>query len=130
MKFPYKKSKNRFNLIIGILWLVLFIADLIFDQKLVWYSVFKGILAISYITMYLYGRKNRHFEITEEHIKLFHIPSKEIKIKDITDIKKVFDEYQIISSTTTIKISTQSLDKDYKNLFEEKITEIQNTLSI
>jgi len=130
VKFPYKKSKNRFNLIIGILWLVLFIADLIFDQKLVWYSVFKGILAISYITMYLYGRKNRHFEITEEHIKLFHIPTKEIKIKDITDIKKVFDEYQIISPKTTIKISTQGLDKDYKNLFEEKITEIQNTLSI
>lgn len=129
MKFPYKKSKNRFNLIIGILWLVLFIADLIFDQKLVWYSVFKGILAISYITMYLYGRKNRHFEITEEHIKLFHIPSKEIKIKDITDIKKVFDEYQIISSTTTIKISTQSLDKDYKDLFEEKIEEIRLLLN-
>lgn len=130
MKFPYKKSKNRFNLIIGILWLVLFIADLIFDQKLVWYSVFKGILAISYITMYLYGRKNRHFEITQNTIKLYQIPTKEIKIKDITDIKKVFDEYQIISPKTTIKISTQGLDKDYKNLFEEKITEIQNTLSI
>ena len=129
MKFPYKKSKNTFNLILGILWLLLFITDLFFDKKLAWFTVFKGILAISYIAMFLYGIKNRHFEITEERIKLFHIPSKEIKIKDIIDIKKVFDEYQIISLTTTIKISTQSLDKDYKNLFEEKMEEIRLVLN-
>jgi len=129
VKFPYKKSKNTFNLILGILWLLLFITDLFFDKKLAWFTVFKGILAISYIAMFLYGIKNRHFEITEERIKLFHIPSKEIKIKDIIDIKKVFDEYQIISLTTTIKISTQSLDKDYKNLFEEKMEEIRLVLN-
>ena len=129
MKFPYKKSKNRFNLILGILWLVLFIADIFYDQKLVWYSVFKGILAASYIFIFFYETKKRYFEITPDAIKLYQLPTKEIKIKDITDIKKVFDEYQIISPTTTIKISTQSLDKDYKDLFEEKIEEIRLLLN-
>lgn len=129
MKFPYKKSKNRFNLILGLLWLVLFIGDVFFDQKLVWYSVFKGILAISYIFLFFYETKKRYFEITPDAIKLYQLPTKEIKIKDITDIKKVFDEYQIISPQRTIKISTQSLDKDYKDLFEEKIEEIRLLLN-
>ena len=126
MKIPYKKSKNIFNLILGIVWLVLFVGDFFFEQKLMWYSVFKGILAISYITMYLYGRKNKYFEITEEHIKLYYFPSKEIKIKDITAIKKdIFGEYEIKSATTTIKIATQSLDTAYKDLFKEKIEKIR-----
>ena len=129
MIFPYKKSKNNFNLIIGVLWLVLFIADLFFDKKLDWYSAFKGILATSYIFIFFYGTKKRYFEITSDAIRLYQFPSKEIKINAITDIKKVFDEYQLTSSMTTIKISTQNLDKEHKNLFEEKIEEIRLLLN-
>ena len=81
------------------------------------------------IFAFFYETKRRYFEITPDVIKLYQLSTKEIKIKDITDIKKVFDEYQIISPTTTIKISTQVLDKEYKELFEQKIAEIQNTLS-
>lgn len=128
MKFPYKKSRNRFNLIMGILWFVMSGIDFIFDN-IGWFTFFKLLSFGFFIFLYLNGTKKGYFEITEEHIKLFHIPAKEIKIKDITDIKKVFDEYQIISPTTTIKISTQSLDKDYKDLFEEKIEEIRLLLN-
>ena len=125
MKFPYKKSKNRFNLIVGLLWLVLFIVDIILDQQFEWFSLFKIVMTFFFLFQYFYGTTKKYFEITDEHIKMPSIPVKEIKIKDIKEIKKVFDEYEIKSEKTKIKISTQSLDKDYKDLFEEKIDEIK-----
>jgi len=113
----------------GILWFVMFGTDFIIDNAS-WFTFFEFIFCMFFLFQYVYGTQKGYFEITPDAIKLYQLPTKEIKIKDITDIKKVFDEYQIISPKTTIKISTQGLDKDYKNLFEEKITEIQNTLSI
>lgn len=129
MKFPFKKSKNIFSLMIGVLWLILFIADVVLDEKWNWFTCFKLILALSYILLFFFNRNQKYFEITDEHIKMPSIPVKEIKIKDITEIKKVFDEYEIKSEKTKIKISTQSLDKDYKDLFEEKIEEIRLQLN-
>lgn len=128
MKFPYKKSKNRFNLIIGLLWLLLFTADFFLSENFRWFSVWQIVMAFLFLFQYFYLTKKKYFEITDEYIRLFHISVKEIKIKDITEIKKVFDEYEIKSGTSKIKISTQGLDKDYKDLFEQKIQEIQNLL--
>ncbi len=110
---------------IGVLWLVLFIVDIILDQQFEWFSLFKIVMTFFFLFQYFYGTTKKYFEITDEHIKMPSIPVKEIKIKDITEIKKVFDEYEIKSEKTKIKISTQSLDKDYKDLFEEKIDEIK-----
>ncbi|MGE4347863.1 MAG: hypothetical protein AB7D46_10675 [Flavobacteriaceae bacterium] len=129
MKFPYKKFTNRLNLTMGILWFVMFGTDFIIDNAS-WFTFFEFIFCMFFLFQYVYGTQKGYFEITQNTIKLYQIPTKEIKIKNITDIKKVFDEYQIISPKTTIKISTQSLDKEHKELFEQKITEIQNTLSI
>lgn len=113
----------------SILWLVMSGIDFFIDN-VSWFTFFEIIFSLFFGFQYIYGTKKGYFEITPDVIKLYQLSTKEIKIKNITEIKKVFDEYQIISPTTTIKISTQGLDKDYKNLFEEKITEIQNTLSI
>lgn len=129
MKFPFKKSKNIFSLIIGLLWLVLFVADLIIDEKYRWLNLFKIVIAFFFLFQYFYGTTKKYFEITDDYIKLFYIPEKEIKIKNITEIKKMFDEYEIKSDTTTIKISTESLDKEHKVLFEEKIEEIRLQLN-
>ena len=127
MKIPYKKSRNIFNLILGILWLVLFIGDLFFEKKLKWFSIFKLVMSILFLFQYFYRTKKGYFEITDEHIKLFHFQPKEIKIKDITAIKKnIFDEYEIKSAITTIKIATQNLDTEHKDLFKGKIEEIRS----
>ncbi|SRR5690554_358447 len=112
----------------SILWLVMSGIDFFIDN-VSWFTFFKIIFSLFFGFQYIYGTKKGYFEISQDTIKLYQFPSKEIKIKDITEIKKVFDEYQIISPTTTIKISTQGLDKDYKNLFEEKIEEIRLLLN-
>lgn len=125
MKFPYKKSKNRFNLIIGLLWLGLFVTDIFLNEDFRWFSVWQFVLAVFFLFQYFYGTKKKYIEITNEHIRLFQIPVKEIKIGDITEIIKRFDQYEIKSATTKIKISTQNLDKEHKDLFEKKIQEIQ-----
>jgi len=111
----------------GILWFLMFAADFIIDT-VSWFMFFKLLFCIFFVFQYVYGTRNGYFQITENTIKLYQIPLKEIKIEDIISIDKIFDEYKIKSVTTTIKISTQALDKNYKNLFEEKIQEIRNKL--
>lgn len=113
----------------GLLWLGLFIADIIFDETLRWTAYFKIVMACLFLFQYFYGTTKPYFEITDQYIRILKIFSKEIKIRDITEINKKFDEYEIKSDTTTIKISTQNLDQEHKILFEEKIEEIRLQLN-
>ena len=129
MKFPYKKFTNRLNLTMGILWFVMFGADFIIDNAN-WFTFFEFIFCMFFLFQYVYGTRKGYFEITPNTIKLYQIPTKEINIKNIISVEKVFDEYRIKSTGTSIKISTQVLDKEYKELFEQKIEEIKNSLSI
>jgi hypothetical protein len=124
MKFPYKKSTNRLNLIILLLWTALTIADIALDNMR-WITVFKAVLAVFYAYQYFYGKQKGYFEITDKSIKIYQLPQKEIALKDLVEIEKKFDEYYFKSKEQTIKISNQSLDKNYKELLNKKVEEIK-----
>lgn len=124
MKFPYKKSTNRLNLIMLLLWTALTIADITLDNMR-WITVFKAVLAVFYAYQYFYGKQKGYFEITNKSIKIYQLPQKEIVLKDLVEIEKKFDVYYFKSKDKTIKISHQALDKNYKELLDKKVEEIK-----
>jgi len=124
MKFPYKKSTNRLNLIMLIVWTALATADIALDN-MSWIIVFKVVLAVFYAYQYFYGKQKGYFEITNKSIKIYQLPQKEIALKDLVEIEKKFDVYYFKSKDKTIKISHQALDKNYKELLDKKVEEIK-----
>lgn len=124
MKFPYKKSTNRLNLIMLIVWTALATADIALDNMR-WIIVFKVVLAVFYAYQYFYGKQKGYFEITNKSIKIYQLPQKEIALKDLVEIEKKFDVYYFKSKDKTIKISHQALDKNYKELLDKKVEEIK-----
>ncbi len=124
MKFPYKKSTNRLNLIMLIVWTALATAVIVLDNMR-WIIVFKVVLAVFYAYQYFYGKQKGYFEITNKSIKIYQLPQKEIALKDLVEIEKKFDEYHFKSKEQTIKVSHQSLDKNYKELLDKKVEEIK-----
>ena len=124
MKFPYKKSTNRLNLIMLIVWTALATADIALDNMR-WIIVFKVVLAVFYAYQYFYGKQKGYFEITNKSIKIYQLPQKEIVLKDLVEIEKKFDVYYFKSKDKTIKISHQALDKNYKELLDKKVEEIK-----
>ncbi len=124
MKFPYKKSTNRLNLIMLIVWTALATADIVLDNMR-WIIVFKVVLAVFYAYQYFYGKQKGYFEITNKSIKIYQLPQKEIVLKDLVEIEKKFDVYYFKSKDKTITISHQALDKNYKELLDKKVEEIK-----
>lgn len=125
MKFPYKKSINRLNLIMFILWTTLAVADILLHTTW-WITGFKVVLAVFYAFQYFYGNQKGYFEITDKSIKIYQLPQKEIALKDLVEIEQKFDEYSFKSKDQTIKISHQSLDKKHTDLLDKKVKEIKD----
>jgi len=104
MKFSYSKKRLYVNLILGILWTVIALSYFFTNEEIKWNVYATLILAILYITMFLYENIQKYIEVTEDKIKVNSIPSKEINLNELTDLKYYADDYTFKTPSKSIKI--------------------------
>jgi len=121
MKIKYKKKRLKYNLIWGIIWLILGLLNLNTEDKIRWTDYGYIIIGILYLGQFFY-EYYKHYLTIENGMIFKNTPfSKKINLTEITWIKKVFDEYILITDNTKIKLKIELID-------EKSLTDLNNVL--
>lgn len=117
------------NLILGILWLGIGISYF-YEQndQLKYKPYFVLTLGILYILLFVYDFKQKYFEIMKDKIKIKTIPSKEINLKELTEVKYYADDYIFKTPNKTLKIVKSQINKKQLPEFENFFANLQNEL--
>ena len=124
----YKKSRLRFNLLIGLFWFLLGFTGIFIKSRSYWPDYGFIFISILYLSTYFYYKKNHYLIITDNKIVLNKLIKKRIDINNIKKIKRFSGEYTLISNDTELKINTELIENDFLldlNEYLEKI-EIKN----
>ncbi|MAD96536.1 MAG: hypothetical protein CMB99_04330 [Flavobacteriaceae bacterium] len=125
MKIPYKKQHQRFNLFLGIIWLIHFLFNLYEDKELRLFNVMWLILSIIYLSMYFYNRKAKYLTIENGIIKQNVLFGTYVKIDDITNIKYFAGEYTLSTKSGGMKINTHHIDPEYFEVLKNELLKIK-----
>ncbi len=112
MKIKFKKKRLYAHLILGLVWIVLGIASLIFGVGLGWSNYGYSIIGILYIGHYLHDVTNQYLTIENGTIKKNGLYGfgKKINLNDINWIKKFAGDYTLKTQTRELKIDTSLID--------------------
>jgi predicted membrane protein len=121
MIIRYKKKRTRFLLIMIVLWFVLLIANLLFNEFNKWSQSIGIILPLLFITTYAYQYLNQYLTIENELIYLNSPFSKKMELKEIKNIKKFAGEYILKSDEKELRIDTTLIDQESLTYLNEKL---------
>lgn len=128
MKFSYANKRLYLNLVLGILWTIIGSSYFFEKENMKWNHYLFIVLGLLYLMMFAYEYLNKYFEITNEKIKLFSIPQKEIKISDIEEAKYYADEYTFKTKNKSLKIVKSQINKTQLSELESFFTNLQTEL--
>ena len=83
MKFSYSNKRLYINLVLGILWTIIGTSYFFDKENMRWNHYLFIVLGMLYLTMFGYEYSKKYFEISNDKIKLFTIPNKEINLSEI-----------------------------------------------
>ena len=100
MKFNYKKKKLYTNLIIGILWVVIGVASLLFNEDSNWtdYGFFS--FGLVYIGFFLFNCKFQYITVKNGIIQENGLFGKKLQIEKITSFKKFHIKSELIDPSS------------------------------
>ena len=110
IQIKYSKKQLRYSLIFGILWILIFVAYLIFRSE----SYFGyGYLAIGifFLGTYFYKKTVHYATIKNDILIKNNIIPKRIQLDQITDVQYFAGKYTLISNNSEISINTMEIDK-------------------
>jgi hypothetical protein len=129
LEFAFTNKRLYTNLILGILWLGVGISYFIEqDEKLKYKPYLVSILGIAYILLFAYEFKQKYFEITADKIKIKSIPSKEINLNELTELKYYADDYTFKTPNKSLKIVKSQINKKQLPEFENFFNNLKNNL--
>ena len=112
LKFAFANKRLYMNLILGILWLGIGISYFIEqDDKLKYKPYVVTILGIAYLLYFIYDFKQKYFEITKDKIRIKTIPSKEINLNELIEVKYNADCFTFKTRNKSIKILNSYINK-------------------
>jgi len=126
MKIKYKKKRLYRNLILGTVFLVLAVFNLIEDDKIHWADYGYLVVGILYVGEYLFDVTNQYLTIENGVLKKNSMFGKKINLNEIIWIKKFTGNYILKTENQELKINTELIDK--KSL--EELNEILITLKL
>lgn len=129
MKFSYSRTRLYLNLILGILWTFIGSTYFFDEEKMRWNHYMFIALGLLYLSIFTYEYFNRYFEINNGKIKLFSIPSEEILVSEINEVKYYAGDYTFKTPFKTIKIVKSQIDKNQLSQFEDFFNNISNELT-
>lgn len=121
MKIRYKKKRLRFLLIMIVLWAVLLIANLLFNEFNTWSQSIGILLPMLFITTYTYQYLNQYLTVENELIYLNSPFSKKIEFRKVNKIKKFAGEYILESDKKELRIDTTLIDPESLTYLNEKL---------
>lgn len=128
IKFSYSNKRLYVNLSLGILWMIIGLSYFFTNEEIKWNVYATLILAIFYITMFLYEYIQKYFEVTKDKIIINSIPNKEININEITEVKYYANDYTFKTPNKYLKIVKSQINKKQLPEFENFFNNLQNKL--
>ena len=110
MKIQYKKRQLDFNLIFGIIWLIFFLLQLLFDDGLNWTDYGWIFISLAYSGIYFYQKKYKYVTINNGFLTVNGPFGKTINLMDIKRIKKFAGDYILKTDKEELIINTQVMD--------------------
>ncbi len=112
MKIEFKKTHLKFNLIFGIVWLVLGILNIAFEEEIRWNDYGYLLISILYMALYFYQRQNNAITIERGVIKMGGLFGKKLNLTEIKSIKKFAGDYILKTDNKELTINTQMIDSN------------------
>ena len=110
MRIGYKKRQLNINLILGIIWLAIGLLNLNYDRENRWTDYGYIVLAILYLALYIYQKKNKYLTIENGILKINGSFGKKVNLTEIKRIKKFAGDYIIKTDKKELTINTQIID--------------------
>ena len=128
MKFSYSHARQYLNLVLGILWTFIGTSYFFDEANMRWNHYLSIVIGLLYLVMFTYEYFNKYFEINNGKIKLFSIPSEEILVSEIYDVKYYAGDYIFKTADKTIKIVKSQINKKQLSEFEDFYNNISKEL--
>lgn len=134
MKYSYSNKRLYFNLCLGIFWTFIGLSSFLDKENVRWSRYIQVILGVMYLIIFAYEYFNKYFEISNGKIKVFSIPSKEITISKIKEVKCDANNCVFYTSDGKLKIVKSQINKkqlpDFEYFFNKLNDELKkNTAS-
>ena len=119
MEFTFSNKRLYQNLVFGILWLGIGISYF-FEQDAKWKYKPYFILAVGvlYIILFVYEFKSKYFKITSDRIIINSIPSKQIDLRELTEVKYFSNDYTFKTADKNLKIVKSQINQKQLPKFE------------
>lgn len=129
MKFSYSNKRLFLNLILGIIWLGIGISYFFEKNAEIKYKpYFLIILGLLYILLFSYDFYKKYFEISKESIKINSIPTKEINLNELIEVKYYADDFIFRTPNKSIKIVKSQINQKQLPEFENFFNNLQKEL--
>lgn len=111
MHIKYSKKRLNYNLVFGLIWLLIFSAYLFLksDSYLKYGYLFIGVL---FLSTYIFEKIQHYLTIENGVITKNKLFPKRMQLDKITDVRYFAGEYKLISDTSEMRILTQFIDKE------------------
>ncbi|WP_100615521.1 hypothetical protein [Confluentibacter citreus] len=110
MKIRYIKKRLKYNLIFGILWLVLGTASVIFESGTI-FNYGYLVMGVLYLGTFFFENNKQYLTIENGVLSKNELIPKKINLNDISHIKKFAGDYILKTDVTELRINTQLIDK-------------------
>jgi len=111
MKISYSKKYMRFNLFMGLLWLIFASASLLLDETIRWSNYFYMVVSALYLAVYWFQKKYHYLTIANGEISENGIFKKTLKLDDIIAIRYFGGDYTLKTAIAQLTINTQIIDQ-------------------
>ncbi|MRI63943.1 hypothetical protein EDM00_08080 [Ornithobacterium rhinotracheale] len=118
MKIQFSKKYMYSNLIFGLIWIVLGIYFVFFSNNDWWGYYLYFILGPIYVFFFLIQIWRNYAEIKDDRLVVYGVPNKEIKFKDLREVKYFAGDYIFVSDQKKIKIPKVLIQKDQQSEFD------------
>ena len=111
MHIKYSKKRLSYNLVFGLIWLLIFSAYLFLNSNsyLKFGYLFIGVL---FLSTYIFEKSKHYLTIENGVITKNKLFPKRMQLDKISDVRYFAGEYKLISDTSEMRIMTQFIDKD------------------
>jgi hypothetical protein len=130
MLIKFKKKSFIANLVMGLLWVGLFIATQFFEKRVTLWDYGYLLIGLCYIGLYFYNKQYQYLEIKNNIITKNFIPKRHFNLNSLSRVDRKFGDIKLYSEKQkTLLINPQIIDEDslkalneVLNAFETKTT--------
>lgn len=107
LRIGYRKKHLNINLVLGIAFFTLGIIGVVIKDNMRWTDYGYFAIAILYLALHFYQKKYKYLTINNGMLKINDPFGKEVKLKEIKQVKKFAGDYIIKTDLNEMTVNTQ-----------------------